>query len=321
MSTISARRKASAVQTAPRLKRRRMWSKTLQLYSMCAIPLLFIFIFNYLPIGGAIIAFKNYRYDLGIFGSPWVGFKNFEFFLQSSEFLKITRNTLGLNALFILFGIISAVLVAVMLYELASRAGTKIYQTLMITPHFLSWVIVGYMVYALLNPSYGTINTILQKIGVPAVDWYSKPGAWPVILTIASVWKNVGMDSVIYYAALMGIDSSLFEAAEIDGATKLERTRYVVIPCLVPLITIMTILKIGGIFRADFGLFYQLTRDVGALYSTTDVVDTYVFRTMRVVGNMGMSSAVGLLQSVVGLILVLVTNYVSRKIEPDNSLF
>lgn len=292
-----------------------------QLFSLCIIPMLLIFVFSYVPMGGIIIAFKEYRFDEGIFGSPWVGLTNFKFFLHSNDFIKITWNTLSLNFVFIIMGIIAAVAVALLLFELKSRLSTKVYQTVLLTPHFMSWVVVGYMAYALLNPSYGLLNAWLKTVGLEAVDWYSKPNAWPVILTIASIWKHVGMDSIVYYAALMGLDSSYFEAAEIDGATKWQRTKYIVLPSLVPLLTIMTILKLGNIFRADFGLFYQLTRDVGTLYSTTDVIDTYIFRTMRVIGDMGMSSAAGLLQSVVGFVLVVLTNYFSKKIDPDNGLF
>ena len=272
--------------------------------------------------GGLVIAFKDYRYDMGIFGSEWVGFKNFTYLLESNEFARITWNTLSLNFIFIVFGIIAAITLALVLFDVRSRTKTKVCQTILITPHFLSWVVVGYMAYAFLNPNYGFLNSMLSALGFDGkYDWYSMPKAWPVILTIASIWKHVGMDSVVYYAALMGLDSSLFEAAEVDGATKLQVKLKIVIPSLIPLITVMTILKIGSIFRADFGLFYQLTRDIGALYETTDVVDTYVFRTMRVIGDMGISSAVGLLQSVVGLIMVLLTNYVSKKIDPETGLF
>ena len=292
-----------------------------QLYSFCLIPILLVFIFCYLPMGGIIIAFKDYRFDKGILGSEWVGFKNFEFFLKSNEFVKLTRNTLYLNALFIVVGIIAALAVAILLFQLRSRTATKVYQTMLITPNFISWVVASYMVYALLNPSYGAINMLLQKMGLEGVDWYNTPAAWPAILTIAGVWKNVGMDCVIYYAALMGIDPTLFEAAEIDGAGTWQKIRRITIPSLVPLVTILTILKVGGIFRADFGMFYQLTRDVGALYDVTDVIDTYVFRTMRVLGDMGMGSAIGLLQSVVGIVMVLGTNWLSKKIDPDLGLF
>jgi putative aldouronate transport system permease protein len=294
---------------------------TMQLWSLCAIPVLLVVIFNYLPMVGIMIAFKKYNYTSGIFGSEWTGLNNFKYFMQSNEFFRITWNTLNMNFLFIVFGTLAALMLAILLFELKSRFFTKIFQTVLITPHFLSWVVVAYMTYAILHPNYGFLNNILGMFGIVKIDWYAKPMAWPYILTIASVWKTVGMDSIIYFAALMGVDSSLFEAAEIDGATKWKKIIYIILPSLTNLITILTILKIGNIFRADFGLFYQLPRDVGALYPTTDVVDTYIFRTMRVVGDMGMSSAVGLLQSIVGFVLVIFTNHCAKKIDPDGALF
>lgn len=311
----------SIKRTKKPLNKKRFSKNELQLYSLCTIPLMLVTVFCYLPMVGIIIAFKKYNYSRGIFGSEWVGFSNFEFFVKSNEFVRITWNTLSLNFLFIVFGMAAALFVAILLFELKNRTATKIFQTILITPHFMSWVVVAYMGYAVLNPQYGFLNLILENLGLSKLDWYTMPNAWPAILTTAAVWKHVGMDSVVYYAALMGIDPSLFEAAEIDGATKWKRTKHIVIPSLVPLITILSILKIGGIFRADFGLFYQLTRNVGALYVTTDVIDTYIFRTMRVIGNMGMSSAVGLLQSLVGFILVVFTNHCAKKIDSDLGLF
>lgn len=304
-----------------KIRKRFITGDTWQLYTMCAIPLLLVFIFNYLPMGGIIIAFKNYTYSKGIFGSDWCGFKNFEFFFKSNDFLRITWNTLYMNVIFMIVGMISALTVGVLLYNLTSRTKTKIFQTILITPRFLSWVIVAYMLYAIINPEFGLFNQILEKFGKETVDFYSKPEVWPFILTVANVWKGVGMDSVIYYAALMGISQDLFEAADIDGANAWAKVRYIMIPELKSLITILLILKVGSIFASDFGLFYQLTMDVGALYPTTDVISTYIFRTMRVVGNMGMSSAAGLLQSFVGFVLVVVTNLIVKKIEPENSLF
>ena len=303
------------------MQAKRIKSDMWQVYLLGAIPLLLIFIFSYIPMFGIIIGFKDYRYDLGIFGSKWIGFKNFEVFLKSRDFVTITRNTLVMNSIFIACGIIAAVLVAILLYELTSRKATKVYQTILITPHFLSWVVVASMAYAFLHPSNGLLNSLVVKLGGEPVDWYAAPGAWPFILTIASVWKSVGMDSVIYYASLMGIDHSLYEAAELDGATRFQKNLYVTLPHLVSLIVMLTILKIGGIFRADFGLFYQLTRDSGALYEATDVMDTYIFRTMRVVGDYGLSTAMGLIQSVVGMIMVLITNHVANRIDPDTALF
>ena len=301
-------------------------SKDWQRYTLCLIPMVLVLIFQYFPMVGLIMAFKNYKFNLGIFKSPWVGFANFEFFFKSDVFFQLVRNTLGNNFLFIVFGVISSLIVAVLLFEVRSRNATKTFQTLLITPHFMSWVIVSYMVYATLNPNYGYLNQVLSAFGVENIDWYSKPGAWPVILTIVSVWKTVGMDSVIYYASLMGIDTSLFEAAEVDGANKFQRTIYIVIPSLVPLIVILTILKIGNIFRADFGLFYTVTQDGanGNLYSTTNVIDTYIFRTFRgnSTGNSyGLTAAVGLLQSFVGMVLVIITNALSKKVDKDLGLF
>ena len=306
---------------AVRTKKRKVTKNEWQLYSMCLIPILLVFIFSYLPMGGIIIAFKNYKYNLGIFGSEWTGMENFKFFVTSDSFLKITWNTLSMNAIFIVTGLVMAVTVAILLYYVHSRRATKVFQTVLITPNFQSWVVASYMVYAFLNPNYGLINTFLGIFGKEPVDWYAKPNAWPMILTICNIWKHVGMDSVLYYAALMGLDSSLFEAAEVDGANRWQVVKAIIIPLLVPLITLKTILAIGGIFSADFGLFYQVTRNVGLLYDKTDVINTYIFRTMREVGDMGMSSAAGLLQSLVGMALVLLTNFVVRKTNPENSLF
>lgn len=289
----------------------------IEYYLMSAPALVLVFIFSYIPMFGVVIAFKDFRYDKGILGSTWVGLKNFEFFFSSQDAWRITRNTLCLNAIFIVTSLIAAVVFALVLYEIKRRITIKIYQTIMILPHFLSWVIVGYMLYAFLNPEFGFLNRLLNI----KIDWYSKPEYWPSILIVVNMWKGVGMNCIMYYAALMSIDNSYFEAAALDGASKFQMTRYITIPFLVPLMTILTILHIGNIFRADFGMFYQLTRNVGALYSTTDVIDTYIFRALKNFGDIGMSSAVGLFQSFVGFVLVVTTNHIVNKIEPDNALF
>lgn len=307
-------------------KKRKLTTRDWQLYSICALPILYVFLFKYVPMGGVLIAFKDYKFNLGIFKSPWIGFSNFEFFFKSDVFVQLIRNTLFNNILFIVFGIISAILLAILLFEVKSRNATKVYQTLLITPNFISWVIASYMVYAILNMNYGYLNQFLGIFGIEAVDWYSKPNAWPAILTITNVWKHVGMDSVVYYASLMGIDNSLFEAAEIDGAGKLRKIWNITIPSLIPLIVILTIMKIGTIFNADFGLFYTVTQDGanGNLYETTNVIDTYIFRTFRstTAGNSyGLTAAVSLLQSVVGMIIVTITNWASKKVDKDLGLF
>ena len=292
-----------------------------RLYVLCAVPVILVFIFNYLPMIGAVIAFKDYKYNDGIFGSKWVGLRNFEMFFKSKDFANVAWTTIYLNFIFIIIGTICAVTLAILLFNVIGRKNVKTYQTIFITPYFLSWVVVGYIAYSFLNPAYGILNQLLNALGLGNIDVYSKPGLWPIILTIANVWKNVGMDSVIYYAALMGIDTSLFEAADVDGVNRFQKVWYITIPSLISLITILTILKIGNIFRADFGLFYQLTRDVGQLYSTTDVMDTYIYRTLKVWNDVSLSSAAGLLQSVVGFVLVIVTNTVTKRIDKDCALF
>ena len=305
-------------------KSRKPWYKDkdhIQLSLMSLIPALLVFVFSYIPIFGIIIAFKNYRYDLGIFGSPWVGFKNFAAFVKSDSFSKLIINTVGNNMLFIVFGTITAVLVALLLFEIVNRRTTKIIQTIVILPNFVSWVLVSYLVYIFLAPDSGVLNKLLSTFGVSMVDWYATPSVWPVILTVVFVWKHFGMDSIMYYAALMGIDQSIIEAAEIDGANKIQRTWHIVIPSILPLMIILVIMKIGNIFRADFGLFYNVTRNVGLLYETTDVFDTYIFRMVREIGDMGLSSAAGLIQSVVGFIVVIIANKLSKKIDPDYGLF
>ena len=305
-------------------KSRKPWYKDkdhIQLSLMSLIPALLVFVFSYIPIFGIIIAFKNYRYDLGIFGSPWVGFKNFAAFVKSDSFSKLIINTVGNNMLFIVFGTITAVLVALLLFEIVNRRTTKIIQTIVILPNFVSWVLVSYLVYIFLAPDSGVLNKLLSTFGVSMVDWYATPSVWPVILTVVFVWKHFGMDSIMYYAALMGIDQSIIEAAEIDGANKIQRTWHIVIPSILPLMIILVIMKIGNIFRADFGLFYNVTRNVGLLYETTDVFDTYIFRMVREIGDMGLSSAAGLIQSVVGFIVVIIANKLSKKIDPNYGLF
>lgn len=318
---MKVRNKSVEIPITRDIKRRSFNTNNLQLWSLCLIPLLIVFVFSYIPMGGAVIAFKNYTYSKGIMGSPWVGFDNFKFFFKSNDFYRITRNTIGLNILFIAVGTIAQVGLALALYELISPIKKKIYQTILITPHFLSWVVAAYMAYAILHPFNGTLNQVLDKLFHIKPDWYSMPNAWPVILTICSVWKGVGMNSVVYYASLMGIDSSIFEAAAIDGANKKQRIWYIILPCLRSIIVMLTILSIGNIFRADFGLFYQIPRNIGALYPTTDVMDTYIFRAMRGTGDMSMSSAAGLFQSVVGLIMVTFTNAVVKKVDDELALF
>lgn len=289
-------------------------------YWILVLPaLIYILIFNYIPMFGTLIAFKDYRYNLGILGSEWVGFDNFKGFFTSQDAFIVTRNTVGYGLLFLVLKIMCAVLIAVLLYEINNKLSLKFYQTTMILPNFMSWVVVGYISYILLG-SNGVFNGFLTNMGIEPIKWYSETKYWPYILSAFSVWKSVGMDSVVYYAALMGLDKAVFEAADIDGASKVQKTWYITIPSLIPTIMILLILGMGGIIKGDFGLFYQITGDSQLLYPVTDVIDTYVYRGIRT-GDLGASSAVGLFQSVVGLILVVVTNLVVKKISPENSMF
>jgi len=293
----------------------------LQLLSLAAIPILFVFVFNYLPMGGLIIAFKNFKYNLGIFGSEWIGFKNFEKFICSNTFATLVRNTVGNNLLFIFTGMISAILVAILLYHITSRHATKTFQTIIIIPHFISWVMVSYIAYTLFVPNTGIMDRVCESLNLPKISWYGTPAVWPAVLCIFNIWKHFGMDSVIYYAALMGVDDSIIEAAKVDGANRIQIMFKILLPQLMPVIIILGIMKFGNIFRGDFGLFYNVPRDIGALYETTDVLDTYIFRMTRVIGNMGVGAAAGLLQSFVGLICVVTVNKIVNKISPDSGLF
>lgn len=282
-----------------------------------AIPgLLFVIIFQYLPMFGVVLAFKDFNFTKGIWGSSWVGFSNFKFFFTSSDAMQVTRNTILLNLCFITLTNVVSIAFALMMYEL-SRKAIKLYQTALFFPYFLSWVVVSYVTYALLNPQFGIINQLFHT----EINWYMESKYWPVILTFAYLWKNVGYSSLIFYTGLMGIDKSYYEAAAIDGASKWQQVRNISIPLLKPLIILITLLQIGKIFYSDFGMFYFLTADSGALYSTTDVIDTYVYRALRVSGDIGMASAIGLYQSLVGFVLVLLMNYIVRKINKENAIF
>lgn len=298
-----------------------MMERKIQVASMAAIPLFLVFLFSYLPMIGIIIVFKDYNYRDGLFFSPWIGFKNFEFFFKSDIFLRLIRNTVGMNLLFIALNLVTSVGLAVLLYNLKSKLATKIYQTIYITPNFVSWVVGSYILYGFLNPNYGILNSFLENIGIEAISWYSEPGWWPLIFCISYVWKGVGMGCIIYYAALMGIDESLFEAAALDGANKWQIVWNIMVPSIVPIMVLRVILAIGGIFRADFGMFYQLPRNIGILYPTTDVMDTYIFRALRELNDFGMSSAAGLLQSIVGFAMVMITNACAKKYDKDLAMF
>ncbi|SDC94679.1 putative aldouronate transport system permease protein [Paenibacillus sp. UNCCL117] len=288
---------------------------------LLALPtVVLLFIFNYIPMGGLIVAFKDYRYNLGILGSEWIGFQNFAFFLNSLDAWRITRNTLLYGITFIIVGIFFAVLIALLLYEVKNKLALKFFQTTMTIPRFLSWVIVSYITYLFLSPTQGVLNDILTGMGLAPVMWFNEVKAWPFIIVLVNLWKHIGLDCIMYYALLMGIDSEQFEAAKIDGANRFQQALHISLPALMPLMIILGILQLANIFRGDFGLFFQIPRDVGLLYPATDIIDTYVFRGLRG-GDIGPAAAVGFFQSVVGLITVVIANAAVKKISPQNSLY
>lgn len=288
---------------------------------MCLPAMLLMFFLNYLPMFGLILAFKDFKVNLGMLGSPWVGFDNFVFFFTSDAALRVTMNTVLQNSIFITINTCLALILAIMMTFVGRRGALKVYQTSVFLPYFVSWVVGGYMLFAFLNDRLGIINTAFGILGWEQMKWYSEPKYWPFILTIMYVWKNIGYSTLIYFSGLMGIDTSYYEAAAIDGASVLKMVFKITLPLLSPIITVMVILAIGKIFYADFGLFYHLPRNIGLLYPTTDVIDTYVFRALKLNGDTGMSAAVGLYQSVVGFIMVLLTNYIVKRINSDNAIF
>jgi putative aldouronate transport system permease protein len=284
--------------------------------------LLFLILMNYLPMFGSLIAFKDINYELGIFGSPWVGLKNFIFMFSSADAWIAIRNTLLYNAVFIFTGPLISVALAIALNEVRSRAASRIYQTLSIMPFFVSFVVVSYFVYAFLGSPNGYVNTQLAPLlGFDPVSWYTKPENWPAILFIVNGWKGWGIGTVIYLATMAGFDSELYEAATIDGASRWRQITAITLPLLMPIITILFILSLGNIFRSDFGLFWQVPRGSGILSPATNTLDTYVYRALLVTRDMGMASAAALVQSVVGFITILGANLFIRKVAPDRALF
>lgn len=278
-------------------------------------------IFAYLPMFGILIAFQEYRPEknflLSVLHSKFVGFKNFEFLFKSGDMWIIFRNTIGYNLLFIILGIVLPITVAMLLNELRNHGAVKVYQSMMFLPYFLSWVVVSYCLYAFLDPSKGLVNNILGK----NISWYTEKDYWPFIIIFMSQWKGVGYNTVVYLASICGIDKTFYEAAMLDGATKWQQVKYITVPLLRPVITILFIMSVGGIIRSDFGLFYQLPRDSGPLYPVTNVLDTYIYRALMKSSEIGMSSAAAFFQSVVGFALIMIANKVAAKIDNENTLF
>ena len=292
------------------------------IYLMMLPGALYLLINNYIPMFGLVIAFKQIDFQKGIFESPWIGFQNFQFLFQTKDAFVITRNTLLYNIAFIILNTVIGIVFAIFICDITWKAGKKVYQSAILFPYLMSWVIVGYIIYAIFSMQYGIANkSILPAFGMDPLMWYNDPKYWPAILIITNTWKGIGYGCLIYISSINGIEASYFEAAELDGANKFQQIWNITLPEILPSVITLTLLSIGRIFYSDFGLFYQVPRDSGLLYSTTNTIGTYVYRGLMKLGNVGMASAAGFYQSVVGFILVLLSNWVVRKISPDNALF
>lgn len=314
---------------APAVKpRRKRWTRDDTELTLLGLPaVIWYAVFCYLPMFGLLIAFKEYKLSPGksflysLLHSEWVGFDNFRFFLTSNTFAMLLRNTLLYNLVFILLNIVIPVALAVIINQLYSRRASKAYQTMMFFPYFMSWVVISYFVYAFLNPDKGLMNAVVQFFGGGRVMWYSQPKYWPFILTFMQVWKSMGYNMVVYLASITGIDSTLYEAATLDGATKWQQTKHITLPSLKPIIVMMFILNIGHIFYSDFGLFYQVTQGVpNSLYNVASTLDTYVYQALQSNVTIGKTAAAGMFQAVCCCITVLVANKIVSKIDEDSAI-
>lgn len=291
------------------------------LHLMAAPGSVCLILFSYIPMFGLIMAFQKFNVSKGFFGSSFVGFENFKFLFATQDAWVITRNTVFYNIAFIILGNVLAMVLAIMLSEMYFTKVAKFLQTIFIMPNFLSFAVVALIVFAFLSPNNGYINALLKSMGDSPVSWYTKQEIWPYILVFVNLWKGVGYSAVIYLASISGISNDYYEAAMLDGATKWQQIRYITIPNLRFIITIQLIMAMGSMFRGDMGLFFNVTMNNGALYPVTDIIDTYVYRSLTKMSNAGMATAAGLYQSVVGLILILVSNKIVAKIDPDSALF
>jgi putative aldouronate transport system permease protein len=277
--------------------------------------------FGYCTIPYMAIAFQKYSYKGGLFGSEWIGLRNFEFFFKSNDVLRIILNTIKLNLLFITFTTLSAVTLAILVNEVGKRRFKKIAQSCYLLPYFLSWAIVSYILNAIIGSKYGIVNSFLQSLGLDRINFYVQPKYWTAILVILKVWKDLGMQMVIYLAAITGFDEEVYEAAAIDGAGRFQMCRYITLPMLLPTVVMLTIMAVGKVFYGDFGMIYAIVGDNGVLYDATDVIDTYVFRTMRTIGSPSQAMAISLFQACMGFLCVWGTNYLAKKKFSEGALF
>ena len=303
-------------------KRKNVLKEYWPLYLMMLPALLYLLINNYIPMAGMVIAFKKLNFAKGIWASPWAGLDNFKFLFSSKDAWIITRNTLLYNVAFILINMVVGIAIAILITEVRNTKLKKVYQSAILLPFLMSMVILSYIVYALLSAENGLVNnSILPLFHIDPIQWYQKPKYWPAVLIIANCWKGVGYGCLIYIASLIGIDPSFYEAARLDGASKWQEITKITLPSLVPTIITLLLLSIGRIFYSDFGLFYQVPMNSGVLFPTTNVIDTYVYRALIEQGNISMSPAAGVYQSLVGFCVVMLSNWIVRKVDKDQALF
>ena len=291
------------------------------LFIMLIPAIAYVLVFSYAPMTGLVLAFKRYQFRGGIYFSPWNGLQNFEALLISGKLGMATRNTLLYNIAFIALGVVFEMGSAILLNEIVFKRFKKISQTLMFLPYFISWVVVSAIVYNVFNYERGVVNHVLTALGGDAFDLYNTPGAWPILLVLLKLWKQTGYGSVVYLAAITGLDQEMFEAATIDGANAWQKVRHITIPMLIPTMMILVLLGVGNIFRGDFGLFYQTVKSSAILQPVTEVIDTYVFKLLITDGNIGVSAAAGLYQSVLCFITINVCNYLVKRVQPDYALY
>jgi len=314
--------------TKRKRKRKRRWTRDDSELALLGLPcFLWYAAFSFLPMFGLLIAFKAYKLAPGkgflysLLHSEWVGFRNFEFFVRSNAFAMLLKNTILYNIAFILLGILVPVTLAVMISLIYNKLRSKVYQTMMFFPHFMSWVVISYFVYAFLSPDKGLMNQILTALGHDPVLWYSDKTWWPVILIFMNVWKSTGYGMIVYLASITGIDGTLYEAAVIDGASKRQQVFRITLPCLKPVVVMMFILSVGRIFYSDFGLFYQVTQRIpNSLYTTVSTFDTYLYAAMQSNSPIGQTAAASMFQSVACCITILLANFIVSKVDADSAI-
>lgn len=295
--------------------------KNWPLFLMAAPMMILVFILSYLPMSGLVLAFKNYRFDLGIFGSEWNGMENFRYLFQSGAGWNITKNTILYNLLNLITSQFLSIIIAIVISEMAGKLYKKFTQSVIFLPYFISWVVVGTFVFNIFNYETGVLNNIRLAMGMEKINVYSMPGIWPVIICIFNAWKWCGYNSIIYIAAITAIDGECYEAADIDGANVFQKIWSITLPSIKPTIITMLLLQVGRILRGDFEMFYQIVGNNGQLFDTTDVIDTFVFRSLLTNSNMGMNAAATFYQSVLCFVIIIVVNQVVKKVEAEYALF